>query len=259
MCDKDLFQQYTKFANPSVAGYLSNYVTSHSLLPRVYQCSDIKPFRLASKNPAIGFLSFDKYEVSQKVSSGVIEFIKEVSSLDSKYIFRYPKAFMRSVFPKCFQYRKLTYGRLYEIYSACYFDVQRRGSGEDFVPSFSGLRAFMHPMNYNASLKCYKFCVECGCHPHYYLYCLDMYYYKADMFALSQFYQSMANKDVMDIARSYDNFGYLVQNRHHLKRSMQLAIELFWFLLIFSIMIGTLLICYLLLVLLVYLLSTKRK
>lgn len=82
-------------------------------------------------------------------------------------------------------------------------------------------------MNYNASLKCYKFCVECGCHPHYYLYCLDMYYYKADMFALSQFYQSMANKDVMDIARSYDNFGYLVQNRHHLKRSMQLAIELF--------------------------------
>lgn len=227
MCDKDLFQQYTKFANPSVAGYLSNYVTSRAVLPRVYQCSDIKPFRLASKNPAIGFLSFDNYEVSQKVSSGNIEYIKEVAAIDSKFIFRYPKAYMRSVFPKCFQYRKLIYRRLYEIYSACYLDAQRRRTGEGTISSFNRLRAFMHPMNFNASLKCYKFCVQYGCNPHYYLYCLDMYYYKADMYALSQFYQSMEHKDVMDIARSYDNFGYLVQNRHHLRRSLQLAIELF--------------------------------
>lgn len=219
MCDKDLFDQYTRYCNTETAGYVTQYITSVNHLPKIYQVESVRPFRLASKSPSIGFSAFDRFDVAEKVSSGVIEYIKEVARLESKSVLRFPKNYMRSLFPRCYKYRLLTSRRIYEIYSACWLDARRRKTENDSVVDFARLRAFMHPMNYNASLACYKFCQLYEkitgdiCTPDYYLYCLDMYYYKADMYALECFYTNMKDMSPIDIAYQYDNFGYLVTYR----------------------------------------------
>ena len=219
-----IFNQYTRFCNTGTAGYVTNYVTGFSNLPSIYRNASVKPFRLASKNPAIGFSSFDKFEVSQEISRGVIEFIKDIPRIECKSVLRFPKAYCHSLFPKCYQYSKLNDRRIREIYSACYLDAKRRQTKEDSSVNFVRLRAFMHPMNFNASLKCYKFCMEFGCSPDYYLYVLDMYYYKEAMYSLELFYKSMEGKSPLEIAYMYDNFGILLINRY---QNNSISLELF--------------------------------
>lgn len=61
-------------------------------------------------------------------------------------------------------------------------------------------------MNYNASLKCLKYCLEFGCHPFHYVYLLDMVYYKADMKLLSSWYSDLSSSWSFRSLFQYYNF-----------------------------------------------------
>lgn len=61
-------------------------------------------------------------------------------------------------------------------------------------------------MNYNASLKCLRYCLEFGCPPFHYVYLLDMMYYKAGMKILSSWYSDLSSSWSFRSLFQYVNF-----------------------------------------------------
>lgn len=203
MCDKSLFDEYTHYCDNGCAGYLSAYLTCFSDLPTILKEREFKPFRLSSKSPALGFECFDKKEVFQKVSVGVIEYDKPISRIDASFVFQYPPTYMRGLFPKCFEFSELSYFGLYRVYGSLYTSVVKKGQKFDVVSS--RLRENLRPIDYLCARRCYEFCVEYDTSPHYYLYLLDMYYYRTAMLALRYFYEWQETASTMEIVSSYIN------------------------------------------------------
>ena len=201
MCDKDLFyERCVESCDSGTANYVSSYVNGNSSLPEVYKCEDLRPFRLASKNPPIGFISHDREEVCENVSVGNIEYNRVIPRLENKYVFRYSKKYLSSIFPKCTQFSRKSLSELLFIYGACYRgsrskeDKGIKVNGVEFGFFAYGLSVIMRSSDYIASRKCFQICSELGCTPFHYLYLLDMAYYKADMFALESFYKFQESK-----------------------------------------------------------------
>lgn len=231
MCDKTLFQQYAQYCDAGTAGYVSNYVTSVASLPKVFKEQSIVPFRLSSKAPSIGYDWMDKEKIFEDVSRGVIEYLTSVPRIDKKYLLRYPKQYLSRLFPKCYRYRHLTDSERIYVYSAFIFD-DRRGKEVSGI-HFARLSQVMHPMNVQAALAAKRFCdyMSLPC-VKYYLYLLDMYYFKSDMFALKMQYQFQvdAGDDYNRMMCVYGDLPLWVMEyrNHSLSRYKEYVLDLFF-------------------------------
>ena len=203
MCDKDLFQQYVKFCTSGAGNYVTNYLTCPDNLCSVYQENkELRPFRLASKSPAIGFVEHDKAEVFGKVIIGDLLFSRTIQRLGSTHLVQYSKDFANRIFPKCYRYRFADYRRLLWVYGYLLrADFLMRLFGM-FFPS--GLVSLPDAMDADASRACANFfrprfrnsrvqfiaqLEKLNLMVGTYLYALDMYYYKRDMITLSNWYR----------------------------------------------------------------------
>lgn len=209
MCDKSLFDEYTHYCDSGCRGYVTQYLTQFSDLPKILREKPVRPFCLASKAPSIGFSCFDKNEVSEKISQSSLEYIKSIKRVDAEYILQYPKAYISRLFPKCYQYRLLSFDRLLSVYGKLWRYVFKRGYKYEVVSSF--LRQNLRSADWNATLACYKFLTNYSSpyvlHPFTYVYLVDMVYYKYDMFVLKHFYEWQENhaNEPIKILRSYSN------------------------------------------------------
>lgn len=216
MCDHLLFKQYTKYCDPGTSCYVANYSTNINNLPRVYQEKSIRPFRLSSKDPGIGFIQFNKEEVFEKVSERVIDYTRRISRVDQTFVLEYPQTYMHSLFPKCYEFSLLSFERLLWIYGRLFRQV--RGYGCSDILLSRRLREELHSADYTASLACFKACEIMGCTPFHYLYLLDMYYYISGMRSLSRWYEwqeSMCARPA-EILKSYVNFSDYVKSKNSL-------------------------------------------
>lgn len=218
MCDEDRFREFIKPCDSGSSNYLASYVNSISRIPSIYEDEQIRPFRLSSKSPALGFSAFDRKEIVKQVSVGVTEYVRSIKRLGSRFSFQYPKSYMFSVFPKCAEYSRKSYAELLCIYNSCYLSSRSGGEVKEFrcgqvlVTSDSSLRGLsfaLRPSDYNASRVCLKICDECGITPIEYLDKLVMYHFKRDMYSLKLFYelQNCKSSSPLFIMSLYQNLG----------------------------------------------------
>lgn len=219
MCRADLFKQHAHLCDSGCRGYITQYLTCSSNLPPIYKDARIRPWRLASKNPAIGYSEFDKKKICEDVISGVIEFSKNISRLNERYILKYPSQVVRGLFPKCYEYGTLSYNGLravYGIYMLPYSKNFRTGfSVESELSELADLSKRLSDDQFPYRNRCAsvakKVCEECGWNLDTYLYALDMYYYKASMCALNYWYSWMEEKsnlgEFYEIINSYHNIS----------------------------------------------------
>lgn len=190
MCDGSLFEQYAKYCNSGTRHYVTQYVNCSTGLPSFYQYSDIKPFRLASKQKAgIGFVHFDPKEISQDIERGVIEYHKSVPDSERNYIFRYSPSYVSTLFPKCSRYSELDYPGLLRIYGYLY--KLRKISRSSLSPSSRFYEDEFRPesQDWSAALACLKVCDLMSWTPVHYVYVLDKYYYLKAQSALKYQYE----------------------------------------------------------------------
>ena len=215
MCDKHLFQQHTHLCDSGCRGYITQYLTCNSRLPSVYHDARIKPWRLSSKNPAIGYSVFDKKKVFEDVLFGTITFNRNISRLNQRYVLRYPSSYIVGFFPKCYEYGKKTFRGLRAVYGIYMLPLGKKVTNErwesgiiDFGSLSKRLSDSVHTSNETAARQAKKVCDLMAWNLDTYLYALDMYYYKADMFALKFYYEWQENKgNTLDVLRSYNNVG----------------------------------------------------
>lgn len=210
MCDKSLFDEYVHYCDSGASQYVTNYLTCSDSLPSIFKVKQIRPFRLSSKSPSIGFSSFDPKEIFENLFAGINEYSKTVSRIGVQYIFPYPSDFAHRLFPKCREYSLLSYQRLHYIYGFLWRNVYIKGFSYDVCNRF--LREKWFPADVAAAQKAYKYCIEFGFDVDTYLYLVDMYYYKESMFALRKFYewQELHAKDSVSLMFSYNNFEWYV-------------------------------------------------
>jgi hypothetical protein len=193
MCDKDRFYRYAHFCDSGVRGYVTQYLTMYSRLPEIYhRHKELKPFRLSSKAPAVGYISEDKAKIFEDLSIGVIDYSKDIKRLGDKVVLQYPADYLRSVFPKCYQYATFSFSRLLTIYGLLFrASVQFGRDPFDITGRFHSLgkNLEINPMDYRAAVVCCNTCISYGCTPFHYLYLLDMYYYKTAMRSLWYWYK----------------------------------------------------------------------
>lgn len=205
MCDEVLFKQYCRYSDSGTASYVSNYVSSVNRLPSYYREKCIRPWRISSKSPGIGFNQFDRKEVSENVLSGNIQYDRIVKRIDQRYTLHYPKDYLASVFPKCYRYSLLSFDGLLWVYGLLYRDVV--GRKVPYVFAYDRLSKDCSVSDLNAARSCFKYCREFGCTPFHYLYVLDMVYYKFDMLNLKYWYhwQELNCNNSLSIISSYCN------------------------------------------------------
>lgn len=215
MCDKDRFDPYVHLCDSGARGYVTQYLTCFSSLPRVYQqAKEIKPFRLASKSPAIGYIEQDKAKIFEDVERGVIKYSRAVPRLESSSILLYPKDYCVTLFPKCYQYSRLSDSRRFFVYEYLYREVRKCGRSYFVLSAF--LSKVLHASDYMAMRACYRFCKKYVDSPMYYYYLLDNYYYQVDMENLRNFYRSQESvdfsKEPFRIFQYYPNIEILCVN-----------------------------------------------
>ena len=194
MCDEDRFRDYAHLCDSGARGYVTQYLTSTSDLPRVYQkVKELRSFRLASKSPGIGFVEQDKEKIFRDVERGVIKYSRSVPRLNSSSVLVYPSGYTSSLFPKCYRFNKVSDSRREFVYGFLYRAIRKCG----FVYNLYSprLREIMHSSDYLATCACYRYCLEYGSSPQHYLFMLDMYYYQVDMERLRSFYCSQEKLD----------------------------------------------------------------
>ena len=198
MCDSARLVPYTRISDGRIGNYVSNYVTGLSRLPKVYrENKQIRPFRLASKNPAIGYSAFTVQEIFEALYRRTIEYTRPEPAVGITYVLRYPSDFCRTIFPKCFEFASLSFSALLSVYG-CLCEEVRRGSKYDYL-LFNGFFDRFHSMDVQAMCKCFRitrrYQGQLGLTPWLYLFWLDQYYYLSDMYALRRMYQYEENFD----------------------------------------------------------------
>lgn len=214
MCDKDLFNDNIKPCNSGTRNYLTQYVNSITNLPTVYKDVSLRPFRLSSKNPAVGFGSFKLEEIFNDLAIGVTEYSRTIERVSDKYILQYPKTYMSSLFPKCKEYSRKSFHALLRTYGAIY--KYRKFRENVFKTAVDRLSFSTSSSDFAAARKMYKihqtFKERYGLFitPFHYLFLLDMYYYKADMYALKLMYEYESSHSPLENCRLYNNLGSYV-------------------------------------------------
>lgn len=204
MCDRSQFDEFCHLCDSGCRGYVTQYLTCSASLPQVYKDDRIKPWRLSSKNPAIGFSEFNKEKIYEDVLCGIIEFSKDIKRLNERYILRYPQKVVSRLFPKCYEYSHSNIHRLRFVYGLYFnFEREKYEFSQDLLRRLS---ADMRPQDEQAAVKCLMFCESLGVDVDTYLYALDLYYYKADMMALKYYYSWQESEvDKFKVLRSYRN------------------------------------------------------
>lgn len=230
MCDKVRFQEYAHYCDSGARGYVSQYITSVSDIPTIYKDNkEIRPFRLSSKAPAIGYIKQDIENISQSLSGRVNTYYRPIERLGVQTVLRFPSRFTDSRFPKAYRYSRLSFCRLYCIYALrlCW-----RGNTGFFALYLKRLRglSLVEPLcetledfpstwqsksqNITCGRQAFKFCKGNLSLLEYYLYCLDMNYYLSAMDSLRYFYQYqdelLKKGDKFGVLSLYSNFGYYV-------------------------------------------------
>lgn len=187
MCDRALFEEYTKCCDSGTRHYVTEYVTGVTSLPKLLQeTKEIKPFFLSSKKSGvIGTCRFDPKEVCEDIERGVDEYVKEVSRIERNYIFRYPSSLVHSLFPKCSRFRLLSFDGLLRVYGFLY-DV--REAGFELVSIFNGLDRFSS-QDYVSAKACQKVCDLMNWTPYHYVEVLVDFYYRREQDSLRYQYQ----------------------------------------------------------------------
>lgn len=227
MCDRFLFFQHTSYCDSGTATYVSNYTTSNSQLPSVYQDPSIKPFRLSSRSPGIGFRAFDKEEIFEKIIDRNLTFTRTISKVDQTYLLGYPTAYLSRLFPKCYRYRFLSFERLLWIYGTLYREV--RGFGRPYIYVLQRLRKSLHASDFEAMIKCFQFCKDHGCPPFHYVFLLDRLWYLQSMKSLASWYQWQEDNCVFPakLLASYNNLSDYVTKKHSLSSYQWKVIDTF--------------------------------
>lgn len=187
MCDSVRFNQFCRYTDSGSAQYVSNYVSSVDSLPSYYRHSSIRPWRLASKAPSIGYSEFDLSEVQNRISVGDMQYIRSIRRIEQQYTLSYPKGYLSRIFPKSYRFSLLSFNGLLWVYGLLYRDV----IGRKVPYSFASKRLSyqLRSSDLDSTRACYRFCLRFGCTPFHYLYILDLVYYKLDMFNLKRWYE----------------------------------------------------------------------
>lgn len=198
MCDPDRCIPYIRLSDGRIGNYVSNYVTTLNRLPQVYRDHrSVRPFRLASKAPSIGYSAFTVKEIFEALYRRTIEYSKPVTQLGRTYVLRYPSGYCSTIFPKAYRYAELSFDRLLVIYG-CLFTAFSLGYSKHDLLS-NGLLGECRSMDVQAMDKCYrivrKYREELGLTVFLYLFWLDQYYYLNDMYALRMMYNYEASFD----------------------------------------------------------------
>ena len=211
MCDKTLFDQYTHYCDSGASGYVTQYLTRPDSLPAVLRENEFRPFRLASKAPAIGYRQFRKEEIYENLFVGTLEYSKFIGRIGQRSVLVYPSKYMSRLFPKCFEFSLLSFDRLLSVYGRLY-RLKAIRPVTSVAILCDGLREALRPIDYTCSKVCFDFCLEYQTTPWVYLYLLDRYYYLREMLALRKFYewQEQNAEKRFAIALSYSNFQELV-------------------------------------------------
>lgn len=211
MCDEGLFKQYTHYCNSGVSQYVTNYTTGFANLPKVYQQNkEIRPFRLSSRSPAIGYKFYDKTEVFESIFRGDCSYTKSITRLGNSFVFKYSKDFVSSLFPKCYRYGLVSPERIYFVYGCLLRSYSVIGLGFDRL-SFL-LRQILHQSDYAAAYAAYKYCTSYRSCLEHYLYLLDSFYYHYEMAALNYHFSWLEqHHDILELSRYYINFADFVR------------------------------------------------
>lgn len=216
MCDKFRLFNKSKYCDKGASRYLTAYFNSLSLLPQVYQESEIRPFRLSSKNPAIGYGTF-KQDLYEKASIGDLEFNRITDRPDGSFVFRYSKDFINTCFPKCKDFDSYTFDGLCRLYGSLYYAKRRWYLDPDEVRCI--LFENLSPQDVNCIRAFEKFASEFGKDYYgfsdlvkHYVFILDQVYYKMAMNALKlQYeYEQKLPKLSLDILGIYQNLPQMV-------------------------------------------------
>ena len=205
MCDEDRFTPYVHVCDSGARGYVTQYLTCFSDLPNVYaENKEIRPFRLASKSPAIGYVGQNEAQVYQDVERGIIHYSRPVKRLEFNALLEYPKNYTASLFPKCYRFNKISDSRRCRIYGYLYRTYRKTG----IAPALLRKRfcEIFNASDYLAMCACFRFCKDFVASPDYYYYLLDMYYYKVEMEHLKNFYLSQQEVDFF--SQPYKFFEY---------------------------------------------------
>lgn len=191
MCDRTLFEEYTKCCDSGARHYVTEYVTGTTLLPKLLsETKEIKPFFLASKkNGVLGVGHFDTKEVCKNIESGIDEYIKQVPRIERAYLFRYPPSLINSLFPKCSRFRLLSFDGLLRVYGFLY-DV--RQAGFEFASIFDGYDRFSS-QDLTAANACLKVCDLMAWTPYHYTEVLVDFYTRREFFLLRVQYEFQIN------------------------------------------------------------------
>lgn len=227
MCDETLFKLHASYCDSGTARYVANYVNSINSLPEIYQNRELRPFRLSSKSPAIGFGSYDPQEVEESHIVGDGTYIRTVSRTSENHILRYSSDYLHSIFPKCYRFSELPFARLLYVYGYLYRAI--RGTGQPYFRLSSRLSKIPHSSDWLAMRKCYEYCEKYGCTPFHYLYVLDQVYYRSAMCALRMQYEYLERKKGEYLANFavYTNLLDYVGNVHFLSDQQRLTLEYF--------------------------------
>lgn len=233
MCDSERVLPYAHYCDSGARGYVSQYITCYSDLPRVYkENKQLRPFRLASKKEPVGYSQFNSQEISGKVLGRVNEYSKSVVRLGQQFVLDFPSNYKNSKFPRCYKYREFSDFGLFRIYGErlwtrantlfCASVLSRLATFELRFPSEGCAMDAAKASNSNAARCAAKFCRGNVRLLEHYLWVVDMSDYLDKMRVLRKFYeyQSELLKSArsLDVACLYSNFGTLIQR-------IQLGIE----------------------------------
>lgn len=128
MCDKNrlLKNEYSGLVNSNAAEYISGYLTSSVNLPLFYQLSNqIKPFRLSSSFPAIGFYKVPDEEIKESFLNGTFTTTSINESTRERISIPFSKYIVHRFFPKCKGYSTSSIAERFDIYKNSYSTVKR--------------------------------------------------------------------------------------------------------------------------------------
>lgn len=227
MCDETLFKLHLSYCDSGTASYVGNYVNSINSLPSIYKHLELRPFRLSSKSPAIGFGSYDKAKIEESYIIGDGTYTRVIRDVSENHILCYSSEYLRSVYPKCYRYSELSPSRLLWVYGYLYRAVI--GTRFSYLLLSSRLSKIYHSSDWLAMRKCYEYCLEFGCTPFHYLYVLDLVYYKSAMRALKMQYEFLERHkaNLCACLALYYNLTDYVSNVHYLNDSQRLTLEYF--------------------------------
>lgn len=228
MCDETLFKIHCSYCDSGTAQYVGNYVSSYNRLPSIYHHRELRPFRLSSKSPAIGYGSYDAEKIEESYITGDGSYTRAVSDPSKNDHVYYSSEYLRTKFPKCYRYSELSSSRLLWIYGYLYRAVI--GTKFPYLLLSSRLSEVLHVSDFLAMRKCYDYCQEFGCTPFHYLYVLDLVYYKSAMRALKMQYEFLERNhdNISACIALYYNLTDYIQNYYFLSDSERIAIEYFF-------------------------------